>query len=44
MKYDKEIRARFIRRFRRCKKIGIEIEEFIEGIGVSKIRLVFQLR
>ncbi|MDU2503181.1 MAG: hypothetical protein E7D08_02930 [Peptoniphilus harei] len=44
MIYDKEIRARFIRRFRRCKKIGIEIEEFIEGIEDSRTRLVFQLR
>ena len=39
-----KIRARLIRRIRRCKKLRLEIEEFIEGIEDSRTRLVFQLR
>lgn len=31
-KYIEKIRARLIRRIRRCKKLRLEIEEFIEGI------------
>lgn len=43
-KYIEKIRARLIRRTRRCKKLRLEIEEFIEGIEDSRTRLVFQLR
>ncbi|WP_010242852.1 hypothetical protein [Peptoniphilus rhinitidis] len=43
-KYIEKIRVRFIRRIRRCKKLRLEIEEFIEGIEDSRTRLVFQLR
>ncbi len=43
-KYIEKIRARLIRRIRRCKKLRLEIEEFIEGIDDSRTRLVFQLR
>lgn len=43
-KYIEKIRARLIRRIRRCKKLRLEIEDFIEGIEDSRIRLVFQLR
>lgn len=43
-KYIEKIRARLIRRIRRCKKLRLEIEEFIEGIEDSRTRLVFQLR
>jgi len=43
-KYIEKIRARLIRRIRKCKKLRLEIEEFIEGIEDSRTRLVFQLR
>lgn len=43
-KYIEKIRARLIRRIRRCKKLRLEIEDFIEGIEDSRTRLVFQLR
>ena len=43
-KYIEKIRARLIRRIRRCKKLRIEIEDFIEGIEDSRIRLIFELR
>ena len=43
-KYIEKIRATLIRRIRRCKKLRLEIEDFIEGIEDSRIRLVFQLR
>ncbi|WP_148465242.1 hypothetical protein [Peptoniphilus harei] len=43
-KYIEKIRARLIRRIRRCKKLRLEIEEFIEGIEDSRIRLIFELR
>ncbi|MDU3086835.1 MAG: hypothetical protein E6705_02870 [Peptoniphilus harei] len=43
-KYIEKIRARLIRRIRRCKKLRLEIEGFIEGIEDSRTRLVFQLR
>lgn len=43
-KYIEKIRVRLIRRIRRCKKLRLEIEEFIEGIEDSRTRLVFQLR
>ena len=43
-KYIEKIRVRLIRRIRRCKKLRLEIEEFIEGIEDSRIRLIFQLR
>ena len=43
-KYIEKIRARLIRRIKRCKKLRLEIEEFIEGIKDSRTRLVFQLR
>lgn len=43
-KYIEKIRSRLIRRIRRCKKLRLEIEEFIEGIEDSRTRLVFQLR
>ncbi len=43
-KYIEKIRARLTRRIRRCKKLRLEIEEFIEGIDDSRTRLVFQLR
>lgn len=43
-KYIEKIRARLIRRIRRCKKLRLEIEDFIEGIDDSRTRLVFQLR
>lgn len=35
---------RLIRRIRRCKKLRLEIEEFIEGIEDSRTRLIFELR
>ena len=43
-KYIEKIRARLIRRIRRCKKLRLEIEEFIEEIEDSRIRLIFELR
>ena len=43
-KYIEKIRVRLLRRIRRCKKLRLEIEEFIEGIEDSRTRLVFQLR
>lgn len=43
-KYIEKIRVRLIRRIRRCKKLRLEIEDFIEGIEDSRTRLVFQLR
>ncbi|MDU1582677.1 MAG: hypothetical protein E6864_02860 [Peptoniphilus harei] len=43
-KYIEKIRVRLIRRIRRCKKLRLEIEEFIEEIKDSRTRLVFQLR
>lgn len=43
-KYIEKIRARLLRRIRRCKKLRLEIEEFIEGIEDSRIRLIFELR
>lgn len=43
-KYIEKIRVRLIRRIRICKKLRLEIEEFIEGIEDSRTRLVFQLR
>lgn len=43
-KYIGKIRVRFIRRIRKCKKLRLEIEEFIEGIEDSRIRLIFELR
>lgn len=43
-KYIEKIRVRLVRRIRRCEKLRIEIEEFIEGIEDSRTRLVFQLR
>lgn len=43
-KYIEKIRARLIRRIRRCKKLRLEIEDFIEGIEDSRIRLIFELR
>lgn len=43
-KYIEKIRVRLIRRIRRCKKLRLEIEEFIDGIEDSRTRLVFQLR
>ena len=43
-KYTEKIRARLIRRIRKCKKLRLEIEEFIEGIEDSRIRLIFELR
>lgn len=43
-KYIEKIRVRLLRRIRRCKKLRLEIEEFIDGIEDSRTRLVFQLR
>ncbi|MGF0095022.1 hypothetical protein ACQRC6_01160 [Peptoniphilus sp. SGI.035] len=43
-KYIEKIRVRLTRRIRRCKKLRLEIEEFIDGIEDSRTRLVFQLR
>ncbi|NMW84238.1 hypothetical protein HKO22_00575 [Peptoniphilus sp. AGMB00490] len=43
-KYIEKIRTRLTRRIRRCKKLRLEIEEFIDGIEDSRTRLVFQLR
>ena len=43
-KYIEKIRVRLIRRIRRCKKLRLEIEEFIEGIEDSRTRLIFELR
>ncbi|MFR8733903.1 MAG: hypothetical protein ACLVE5_10335 [Clostridium perfringens] len=43
-KYIDKIRVRLIRRIRRCKKLRLEIEEFIEEIEDSRIRLIFELR
>lgn len=43
-KYIEKIRTRLIRRIRRCKKLRLEIEDFIEGIEDSRIRLIFELR
>lgn len=43
-KYIEKIRARLIRRIRRCKKLRLEIEDFIEEIEDSRIRLIFELR
>ncbi len=43
-KYIEKIRVRLIRRIRRCKKLRLEIEEFIDSIADSRTRLVFQLR
>ncbi|WP_210400900.1 hypothetical protein [Peptoniphilus sp. HMSC075B08] len=43
-KYIEKIRAKFLRRIRRCKKLRLEIEDFIEVIEDSRTRLVFQLR
>lgn len=43
-KYIQKIRVRLLRRIRRCKKLRLEIEEFIDGIEDSRTRLVFQLR
>lgn len=43
-KYIEKIKTRLIRRIRRCKKLRLEIEEFIDGIEDSRTRLVFQLR
>lgn len=43
-KYIEKMRVRLIRRIRRCEKLWLEIEEFIEGIEDSRTRLVFQLR
>ncbi|KXA31653.1 hypothetical protein HMPREF3229_00181 [Peptoniphilus harei] len=43
-KYIEKIRARLIRRIRKCRKLRLEIEEFIEEIEDSRIRLIFELR
>lgn len=43
-KYIEKIRTRLIRRIRRCKKLRLEIEDFIERIEDSRIRLIFELR
>lgn len=43
-KYIEKIRARLIRRIKRCKKLRFEIEDFIEGIEDLRIRLIFELR
>ena len=43
-KYIEKIRSRLIRRIRRCKKLRLEIEDFIEEIEDSRIRLIFELR
>lgn len=43
-KYIEKIRTRLIRKIRRCKKLRLEIEDFIEGIEDSRTRLIFQLR
>ncbi|WP_316716378.1 hypothetical protein [Peptoniphilus harei] len=39
-----ENKGRLIRRIKRCKKLRLEIEDFIEGIEDSRIRLIFELR
>ena len=43
-KYIEKIRARLIRRIRKCRKLRLEIEKFIEEIEDSRIRLIFELR
>lgn len=43
-KYIEKIRARLIKRIKRCKKLRLEIEDFIEGIEDLRTKLVFQLR
>lgn len=43
-KYIEKIRARLIRRIRRCKKLRLEIKDFIEGVEDLRTKLVFQLR
>ncbi|MFQ8696739.1 MAG: DUF1492 domain-containing protein [Peptoniphilus harei] len=43
-KYIEKIRTRLLRRIRRCNKLRLEIEDFIEGIEDSRTRLVLQLR